>query len=332
MARPRKKSIDYFPLDCILNDSVKYIEAKHGLTGFAVLVKLWSKIYASEGYYCNWNDKVKYLFCKEHNIEVELIDKILETCFLEKILNPDIFQEYAILTSEGIQKRYFKIIKESRRTNTEIEPDFYLLGVNSVKTGVNVGVNDNKNGITPVETPQRKVKETKVNKSKGEKGENPPDESLKESDLDDTEETKPIDQEEETQSKEKKEKSSAKKEKENWQQINESCKAFFLTQSKQYYWETKDDKHVNELLKKLKEVEPNQSVKENFELFIRYLPKYWKTKKFTIPHLNQNYNEIINEIYSQNNGAKFTDNKTEYFGRHDITELSDRANSFGREN
>ena len=123
MARPRKKSIDYFPLDCILNDSVKYIEAKHGLTGFAVLVKLWSKIYASEGYYCNWNNKVKFLFCKEHNIDVQLIDEILVTCFSEEILNLDIFQKSAVLTSEGIQKRYFKIIKESRRTNIEIEPD-----------------------------------------------------------------------------------------------------------------------------------------------------------------------------------------------------------------
>jgi len=323
MARPRKKSIDYFPLDCILNDSVKYIEAKHGLTGFAVLVKLWSKIYASEGYYCNWNDKVKFLFCKEHNIDVQLIEVILETCFSEELLNPDIFQKYAVLTSEGIQKRYFKIIKESKRTNREIDPNFCLLGVSSVKNGVNSGVNPDKNGVTPVETPQRKVKESKLNKSKGKKGENPPNENLEKIDLGDTEEK-------EVQLEEKKEKNSDKKEKDNWQQINQSCKTFFLTLSKQYYWEAKDDRHVSELLKKLKQVEPNQSVVENFKLFIRYLPNYWKTKKFTIPHLNQNYNEIINEIYSQNNGAKFTDSKTEQHGKHDITELSDRADTFGR--
>jgi len=331
MARPRKKSIDYFPLDCILNDSVKYIEAKHGLTGFAVLVKLWSKIYASEGYYCNWNDKVKYLFCKEHNVEVELIDKILVTCFSEELLNPDIFEKYGVLTSGGIQKRYFKIIKESKRTNREIEPNFCLLGVFSVKIGVNSGVNPDKNGITPVETPQRKVKESKLNKSKGKKEANPPIENLEKIDLDDTEEKESINQEEETKQ-ENKEKSSDKKEKEDWQEVNQSCKTFFLTQSKQYYWEAKDDKHVNELLKKLKQAAPDQNVVENFKLFTRYLPKYWKTKKFTIPHLNQNYNEIINEIYSQNNGTKFTDNKAEKFGRHDITELSNRADTFGREN
>ena len=147
MARPKKKSIDYFPLDCILNDSVKYIEAKHGLTGFAVLVKLWSKIYASEGYYCNWNDKVKFLFCKEHNIDVQLIDEILETCFLEDILHIEIYNQYGVLTSKGIQKRYFKIVKESRRTETEIDPNFDLLGVYSVKNGVNAGENSDKNGV-----------------------------------------------------------------------------------------------------------------------------------------------------------------------------------------
>lgn len=311
MARPKKKSIDYFPLDCILNDSVKYIEAKHGLIGFAVLVKLWSKIYASEGYYCNWNDKVKFLFCKEHNIDVQLIDEILETCFLENILHIEIYKEYGILTSEGIQKRYFKIIKESRRTETEIDPNFDLLGVYSGKNGVNAGENSDKNGITPVESTQRKVKEIKVNETKGEMNTKIPPEDL-ENNLEDKE----------------KEKSSAKKE--NWQDIISSSKDFFLTQSKQYYWETKDDKHISELLKKLNKVAPNQNITENFKSFIRYLPEYWKTKKFTIPHLNQNYNEIINEIYSQNNGTKFTTSKTGKFGRHDLEELFDRASTFGR--
>ena len=172
-----------------------------------------------------------------------------------------------------------------------------------------------------METPQRKLKESKLNKTKGKKGENPPNENLEKIDLGDTEEK-------EIQPEEKKEKSSEKKE--DWQQVNQSCKTFFLTLSKQYYWETKDDKHLDKLLKKLNQVESNQNVVENFKLFIRYLPNYWKTKKFTIPHLNQNYNEIINEIYSQNNGAKLTDKKTEQFGKHDITELFNRAKTFGR--
>ena len=51
MARPFKKGVDYFPLDCVLDDKMRLIKAKFGLRGFAFVIILLQEIYGNEGYY-----------------------------------------------------------------------------------------------------------------------------------------------------------------------------------------------------------------------------------------------------------------------------------------
>ena len=41
MARPQKEGIDYFTLDVKMDDEVKLVEAKSGIAGFGVLIKLY---------------------------------------------------------------------------------------------------------------------------------------------------------------------------------------------------------------------------------------------------------------------------------------------------
>ena len=55
MARPLKEGVDYFSLDCYMDDKIKMIQAEFGLKGFAIVVKLWQTIYREHGYYCEWN-------------------------------------------------------------------------------------------------------------------------------------------------------------------------------------------------------------------------------------------------------------------------------------
>ena len=50
MGRHQKKGLDYFPLDVHMDNSVALLEVDHGLEGFAILIKLYQKIYA-DGYY-----------------------------------------------------------------------------------------------------------------------------------------------------------------------------------------------------------------------------------------------------------------------------------------
>ena len=53
MARPQKEGLEYFPLDVSMDDNVELIEAEHGVAGFAILIKMYQKIY-SESYWI-WN-------------------------------------------------------------------------------------------------------------------------------------------------------------------------------------------------------------------------------------------------------------------------------------
>ena len=47
--RPTKAGLDYFELDCHMEEKVRLIQAEFGLKGFAVLVKLYQKIYGGFG-------------------------------------------------------------------------------------------------------------------------------------------------------------------------------------------------------------------------------------------------------------------------------------------
>ncbi|MBL4653041.1 MAG: hypothetical protein JKY53_09305, partial [Flavobacteriales bacterium] len=167
---------------------------------------------------------------------------------------------------------------------------------------------------TQEESTQRKEKENKVNKRKVKGKENAPSKSSLES-----ENSKGADGE--------KEKGSAKKE----NGVADKCKEVFLNTANGYYWEQQDSKALIQILEKINHsfggnLTPGE-VHSNFGLFIENLPKYWRTKKFTLPLLNRNFNEIITEIQTQNTDGKQTSSK---FGRHAISDLAERASTFGR--
>ena len=44
-----KEGIDFFPLNCQLDEKIELIEAQYGLKGFAVVVKLFQRIYGEHG-------------------------------------------------------------------------------------------------------------------------------------------------------------------------------------------------------------------------------------------------------------------------------------------
>ena len=64
MARPLKDGVTYFPLDVVLDEKFELIEAEFGIKGFAVVVKLYQKIYG-QGYYCEWTDVALQIKCKK---------------------------------------------------------------------------------------------------------------------------------------------------------------------------------------------------------------------------------------------------------------------------
>ncbi|WP_293969759.1 DUF4373 domain-containing protein [uncultured Ruminococcus sp.] len=165
MARPAKVGLDYFPLDCVLDDKIELIEAEFGLTGFAVVVKLFQKIYGEQGYYCEWTKEVALLFARKCGVGGNVVSEIVASALKRGIFNNDLFNRYEILTSRGIQKRYFEAV--SRRKQIEVKNEYLLIKVAQYsKNTDNNSDNVDINSINDVKSTQSKVKESKVKESK----------------------------------------------------------------------------------------------------------------------------------------------------------------------
>lgn len=169
MARPFKNGLDYFPFDVDTenDDKIQLIEALHNAEGFAVIVKLWCKIY-DNGYFYNWTEKEQLLFSKRVNVDINKVNAIINDAIKYGLFNAELFETHHILTSERIQRTFIEAI--GRRKNVKIHTDYLLIDVNEHKNGVNVdiiGVNvDNK--YTKESKVNIKEKEIKVNGNKTE--------------------------------------------------------------------------------------------------------------------------------------------------------------------
>jgi len=162
VARPHKAGIDYFPLDVYMeqDDKIALIEAKYGIVGFGVIIKLYKKIYSENGYYYKWDDKTKLLFSKYASTEYEKVENIINDAIEWDLFNKNIFKKYQILTSKRIQKTYFSA--SIRKKRIEIFKELIINGVNDYINSENVVINSLKVNNNP----QIKLKEIKVNKSK----------------------------------------------------------------------------------------------------------------------------------------------------------------------
>jgi DnaD/phage-associated family protein len=156
MARPKKEGLDYFPLDIDMDqdDKIALIEAKHGLIGFSIVVKLFMKIYKN-GYYYEWSEKEQLLFSSRVNVDINSVKEVINDCINWGLFNEDVYKKYTILTSKGIQERYMEAVL--RRKEIAFVNEFLLVNpsdhvrnskikikiVDSNRNMINVDINPN---------------------------------------------------------------------------------------------------------------------------------------------------------------------------------------------
>src|SRR5699024_3541254 len=166
MARPVKQGVDYFPLDVHMDDKFKFIEIKHGLEGFAIVIKLMQRIY-SLGYWCKWTEDELLLFSDEIKSNPDKVQSVVNECLERDVFNKELHDNYNILTSTGIQKRYKEIVR--RRKDVEVTEDYLLIdGISRVNDGNNPpnrqhddGTMQTSSSHDDVKSTQRKGKESK---------------------------------------------------------------------------------------------------------------------------------------------------------------------------
>ena len=158
MARPNKEGLDYFELDCHVDDKVRLIQAEYGLKGIAVVVLLLQQIYGERGYYMTWDVERSLLFASEigsaggdHNLILEIVS----ACIKRGIFSQELYQKYGILTSSGIQKRYFNAT--TRREIVRVRKEYLLVSVpKNVVYVDNNSINVDNNSINVDNNAQRR--------------------------------------------------------------------------------------------------------------------------------------------------------------------------------
>lgn len=167
MARPLSRGIEYYPLDVdFMNDiKIRKIMKSCGPNSIAIIILLLGNIYGDEGYFMKWDEDVCFLVADAVGAKEVYVKEVLKKCLQVDLFSSELFEKYKIITSEGIQKRFFEITKRRKRDNLINE---YLL-VNVTETGVIVAETPNnvtETGVIVSKSTQSKVKESKVKKSK----------------------------------------------------------------------------------------------------------------------------------------------------------------------
>ena len=115
--------INYFPVgvNFMEENAMEVIEAKYGIKGSAIVLKLMCKIY-KEGYYIRWDEEQCLIFANKagREMQAEEVQGIIEILFTKGILDRNSYQENGILTSESIQKVWMEATKRRKRELSEL--------------------------------------------------------------------------------------------------------------------------------------------------------------------------------------------------------------------
>lgn len=163
-----KSGIDFFPLDVALDKKFELIEAEFGLTGFGVVVHLLQEIYGGEGYYIEWTEEVALLFARRIGLGGSVVSEIVEASIRRGMFDKEKYDEYRVLTSRGIQKRYFEAV--SRRKVLEVDFNILLVDVAQICPNVDIRAKNVNISIKNADiSKQSKVEKSRVKESKVEK-------------------------------------------------------------------------------------------------------------------------------------------------------------------
>ena len=156
--------INYFPVgvNFMEENAMEVIEAKYGIKGSAIVLKLMCKIY-KEGYYIRWDEEQCLIFANKagREVQAEEVQGIIEILFTKGILDRNSYQENGILTSENIQKVWMEATKRRKRELSELPYLMVKTEKENDKPEKESGKPDNASTQQEIEQP-KPLKEGKV--------------------------------------------------------------------------------------------------------------------------------------------------------------------------
>jgi len=152
VARTNKVGLDYFPVNIDMDEEderIYMLESKfEGERAFGVLIKLLIWIYRN-GYYYPWNETEQVFISRKKNVDLDYCRKIVSFLIEKEFFNKQLYEKYHILTSRGIQKRYFEAVQRRKKITfikelllldplKEINENINLIYVNINRINVNI--------------------------------------------------------------------------------------------------------------------------------------------------------------------------------------------------
>ena len=161
--RPIKQGIDCFPLDVGFFTDVKIrkIAKACGPNATSVIISLLCNIYRKQGYYILWDDDLPFFIADEVGVSEGCVREVIKKALQVGFFDVEKHSAYGILTSAGIQRRFFEIIK--RRTNIEIKSEYLINVCNNSINVCNNSINVCNNSIFAYKNPTT-AKEEKTKK------------------------------------------------------------------------------------------------------------------------------------------------------------------------
>lgn len=162
-----KQGIDYYSLDVdFLRDiKIRKIRRACGPQSIEILLCLLGNIYRDNGYYIGWDEDSVFLVADEVGAKEGLVNEVVDKAVKVGFFNQEKFDQYQILTSNGIQERFKEAT--SKRKGVKLINQFLVNDDNNPSSSVVNDVNNpTSTRVNAVNNEQSKVKESKVNKNK----------------------------------------------------------------------------------------------------------------------------------------------------------------------
>lgn len=173
MAGRPKRGIDYssWSVDIFDSDTKidKLLDSK-GWIGFGIYFYLCQRAYGSDGYFYKWSydDCATTARKMGGGINSGTVKETVSYCLQIDLFDKRLFDRWGVLTSRGIQRRYWVVLSE-RRSKT-VYGEYWLLADKECKGLVKVGQNNDvqpSNGdYEPANDDVQAIKESKVKDSK----------------------------------------------------------------------------------------------------------------------------------------------------------------------
>lgn len=282
MTRPLKNNADYFTHDNDMrnNKRIKALRRAFSHVGFSVWNMLLESLCYADNFQLEYTEESIELLAGDFDIEPQKLTEILAYLIKIKLLNV----ENSKIFNSTMITRFEVLFRKRKRDSERLSPAI------TPYNGVIVGEN-------------REIKEKKIKEKKR---------VQKKSKKDTPEFLENFNQEKKRTTAEMKEKKTGV-----FSLIHEGslqhCQELFLQHAPKYLWEVTDKQHLEFLLQKILKTKTDifseADLYRNFSGFLAALPDYWKSKKFTVPQLNLNFNEIINEMLSQKSKQQTTKTK-----------------------